>query len=139
MTTLTRIVAATALTGIIFANAGTTQAADAASVLTMREKMQGISFDVGSQRAVSYFLSSNGTCRLIVTMAEPLDRERDDDHVYSFTATRFEAAIPAGKATRFKPAHGKALEFACHAGARSMSIRPVEPAAERQEHATQVN
>jgi hypothetical protein len=84
-------------------------------------EMQGVSFNIGTQRAVGYFLNGGGTCKLIVTMAEPYNRD-DDDDVYSFTSTRFEAAIPAGKAARFKPASGRAFEFACQAGARSMSI-----------------
>ncbi len=135
MTILTKIVAATAFTGVVFMNgAGPLRAANTSSVLTMTE-MQGVSFDIGAQRAVSYFLNSSGTCRLVLTMAEPYNRYDDNDDIYSFTSSRFEAAIPAGKAARFKPASGRAFEFTCQAGARSMSIMAVEQGPERQEYA----
>lgn len=131
MIALTNIVAATALTGIIFMNgAQDLNAADNSTVLTMKE-MQGVSFDIGRQRAVSYFLASNRTCRLVLTMAEPYDRDNDKDGVGGFMASRFEAAIPAGKATRFKPASGTAFEFACQDGAKSMSIVAIEEQRER--------
>jgi mono/diheme cytochrome c family protein len=133
MTILTKIIAATALTGIVFVNgAGALKAADSSSVLTMKE-MQGVSFDIGTQRAVSYFLNSSGTCRLVLTMAEPYNGSDDGDDVYSFASSRFETAIPAGRAARFKPASGRAFEFTCQAGAKSMSITAVE--LEQQEYA----
>jgi len=135
MTILTKMVVATALTGVVFMNgAGALEAADTPSILTMTE-MQGVSFDVGTQRAVSYFLNSSGTCKLVLTMAEPHSRYDDNDDVYSFTSSRFEAAIPAGKTARFKPASARAFEFICQAGARSMSIIPVEQRPERQDYA----
>lgn len=135
MTILTKIIAATALTGIVFMNgAGALKAADTSSVLTMTE-MQGVSFDVGTQRAVSYFLNSSGTCRLVLTMAEPYNGSDDSDNVYSFTSSRFEAAVPAGKAVRFKPASSRAFEFTCQASAKSMSVMAVDQEAEQQDYA----
>ena len=132
MTILTKIIASTALAGIVFTNgAGAPKAADTSSALTMTE-MQGVSFDIGTQRAVAYFLNSGGTCRLVLTMARPYNGDDDNDVAYSFTSSRFEAAIPAGKATRFKPASGGAFEFACRAGASSMSIMAVEQRLEQQ-------
>lgn len=134
MTILTKIVAVTALAGIALVNgAGAPKAADAPSVLTMTE-MEGVSFNIGTQRAVGYFLKGSGSCKLIVTMAEPYNRDDDGDDVHSFASTRFEAAIPAGKAARFTPAGGGAFEFACQAGAKSMSIVAVEQVPERQAH-----
>src|SRR5215470_16116833 len=136
MTILTKMVVATALTGVVFMNgAGALKAADTSSMLTMTE-MNGVSFDVGTQRAVGYFLNSSGTCKLVLTVAEPYSHDDDDnDDVYTFMSTRFEAAIPAGKAARFKPASGRVFKFMCQAGAKSMSITAVEQRPEGQEYA----
>lgn len=120
--TFTKIIATAALTGFLFANnSGALQAADISSGLTMKP-LHGISFDVGTMRAVSYFLSDNGRCRLVLTLAE----EPNWDDLSRFVATRFEAAISGGKASRFHPAEGKTLEFECQADAQSMNVKAVD-------------
>lgn len=95
-------------------------AAENPNIGTMKP-LHGLSFDVGAKRAVSYFVSVNGSCKLVLTIAE----EPKWDEFSSFTATRFEAAIPAGKATRFNPTEGTALRFECQAGAQAMSVETV--------------
>lgn len=120
MTSAKHIMIATAIAATLsLTSARALEAAD--DTLNMKP-FHGISFNVGSKRAVSYFLNSNGQCNLVVTLAD----EPKWDGTHSFTATRFEATIAAGEATRFHSAERKALEFACHAGARSMSVKPVE-------------
>ena len=46
-----------------------TRAADPAMPLTMRP-LQGVSFDIGTKRAVSYFLSDDDVCKLTLMLAE---------------------------------------------------------------------
>ena len=46
-----------------------TRVADPASPLIMKP-LQGVSFDIGTKRAVSYFLSDNDACKLTLTLAE---------------------------------------------------------------------
>jgi hypothetical protein len=46
-----------------------TRATDSASPLTMKP-LQGVSFDIGTKRAVSYFLSDGDTCKLTLMLAE---------------------------------------------------------------------
>jgi len=117
---------ATALTAILSLSAFAAQVADASPqrVMTMKP-LQGVSFDVGTQHAVSYFLSEDGTCKLVVTLgAAP-----NWDEVASLTVTRFEAAVPARKGARFRSVEGKIIQFACHAGAKSMSVEGMEQVA----------
>ena len=45
-----------------------------------------------TKHAVAYFLSDNGACKLVLTVAEALDA--DDDS--KFVATRFEVAVKGG-------------------------------------------
>ena len=77
-----------------------------------REALQGVSFDIGMKRAVSYFLSDEDSCKLTLMLAEIVH----GDEVNGLTATRVTVAIEAGKA-----AH-TSLEFKCQAGAHVMSI-----------------
>ena len=109
---------ATALSVMLFGPWQFAAHADKA-VLTMKP-LHAISFDVGTERAVSYFLSENGHCRLVVTLAG----EPDWDNAGAFTAARFEAAIHAGKSTRYN-----VTEFACAADAQAMKVMHVEQVA----------
>jgi hypothetical protein len=111
-----KIMSLTALACALALNAGALQAAGASSLLTMKP-LHGVSFDIGASRAVSYFLSDNGQCKLVLTLAEAPDW----DNPSHFAATRFEATISAGNATHFNPTQGNAVEFACASDAQAMT------------------
>ena len=93
-----------------------TRATDSASSLTMKP-LQGVSFDIGTKRAVSYFLSDDDTCKLTLMLAEVAH----DDEVNGPTAARLTIAVEVGKAAHLD-VEGKSLEFKCQAGAQVMSI-----------------
>ena len=114
-----KIIAGTAFAAIL--SLSMSAAAQAADVLTMKP-LQALSFDVATKHAVAYFLSQNGACKLAVTLAETPNA----DDVTTFTMTRFEAAIDAGKATRFYASVGQTLEFACQADTLAMTVKSVE-------------
>jgi hypothetical protein len=99
------------------AGPGMTWAVDPASPLTMKP-LQGVSFDIGTKRAVSYFLSDDDACKLTLMLAEVVH----DDEVKGLTAARMTVAVEAGKAAHLDTAEGKSLEFKCQAGAHVMSI-----------------
>ena len=124
MTFSKNIFVATALAGIFCANAASEIRAADSSLLTMKP-LHGISHDVGTKRAVSYFLSDNGKCKLVLTLAEAPNW----DEVPNLIATRFEAAIDAGKTTRFHATAGKSLQFACQAGAQAMNVKVLDQVA----------
>jgi hypothetical protein len=88
-----------------------------ASPVTMRP-LQGISFDIGTKRAVSYFLNNDTACKLTLTLADVID----DDEVNGLTATRMTVAVEPGKTAYLDTAEGQSLEFKCQAGAQAMSI-----------------
>ena len=118
MNSLMKILVGTAFAAVL--SLSTTAATQAADGMTMKP-LQALSFDVATKHAVAYFLSQNGACKLAVTLAETPDA----DDVTTFTTTRFEAAIDAGKATRFDVSAGKVLEFACQADTLAMTVKPV--------------
>jgi hypothetical protein len=118
----TKAIAATFLSGIFFANAASAaQAADTTNKLTMKP-LHGVSFDVGARRAVSFYLSKNGRCELVLTLADTSDWDEDA----RFEATRFEASIRAGETTRYKSDEGKAVDFSCEEAAQTMGVNAVE-------------
>jgi len=104
---------------------GSAASADSSDALTMKP-VHGISFDVGSKRAVSYFQNDRGLCNLTLMVAEAMN----GDEVPSDTAARFEIAIDAGKTTRLDTAEGKSLDFACTANAQAMSVKVVDQIAD---------
>ncbi len=96
---------------------------DATNSIMMMKPLQGITFDVGTKRAVSYFLSDNGTCKLVLTLAETIG---PDDQVPNAESTRFEAAIKSDRALRYIADAGQQVEFACQANAETMNVRLFE-------------
>ena len=96
---------------IAFAGAFSGVSAMAGHGMTMKP-LQGVSFDIGTKRAVSYFLSDNGECKLTLTLAELVK----DDEANGLTATRMTVAVEVGKVARLDTAEGKSLEFKCQPG-----------------------
>jgi len=101
--------------------------ADGLPVPVKMKPNHGVSFDVGAKHAVAYFLSESGTCQLVLTLAD----EPNWDGVQSFTATRFEAAVPAFRETQYRSTEGKVIEFECHADAKMMSVKTVDEIADK--------
>jgi hypothetical protein len=118
-------IAAAVLAGILsLAAAGASEAADASSPLTMKPR-HGISFDIGTKRAVSYFLSESGRCKLTLVVAEAIK----GDELPTDTPVRFDVAIDAGKGARLDTAEGKSLQFTCAIGTQAMNVTEVEQVA----------
>lgn len=97
--------------------------ADEATGLNMVPR-HGVSFDVGSKRAISYFLNKGGLCNLTVLMAEPaaLDEVKG-------AATRMTIPVIPAKTARIDTAEGKTLEFRCAPAAAAMTVRVLEQVA----------
>ncbi len=117
-----KILAPTAIAAVLSLSA--TVAVQAADVLTMKP-LQAVSFNVEAKAAVGYFLNDDGTCKLVMTFADAPDA----DDATRFVATRFEAAIKAGKTARFAVNAGKSLDFACQPGAQAMAVTGLEQVA----------
>ena len=113
-------IAAALSASLALAQAFALQADDADAVIEM-QPLQGMSFDAGAQHAVTYFLSENGQCKLVVTLSgEP------ESSSQRFTATRFEATIDGGAATRYVSDDGNVIAFDCEPSARTVSVHTGE-------------
>jgi len=80
--------------------------------------LHGISFDIGDERAVGYFVNENGACRLVLTMAADPELAPSS----GFTSRRLEARIQAERSYRLNSTTGKILEFSCASGAEAMHV-----------------
>ena len=78
--------------------------------------MQGLSFHAGTKHAVGYFLSDNGTCKLVLTLADEAN----------FAPTRVETDIDAGHSANYQLADGKSLVFGCQADTQQISVYSLE-------------
>ena len=88
-----------------------------ASMATLKPR-QGVSLDVGSKRAVGYFLADSRICNLTLLVA---DRMADGAGSIP-AATRLQFEVAAGADVRVDTSEGKALAFACATDAKSMRI-----------------
>jgi hypothetical protein len=84
---------------------------------------KGQSFDVGSKRAVAYYLAKGGVCSLTVLMAD-----RGEDNIKG-AATRVTIPVIPTRSARFDTAEGKTLEFACAPSAASMAVKILDQVA----------
>lgn len=108
----------------VLALAATSANAAQSNVSQLRMKpLQGISFDIGGEHAVAYFLPDQSTCKLVVTHAAEPDLS---DENATFSATRFEVTVAAQKTAIYRAPRGNSLEFFCESGASAMSIAGIE-------------
>lgn len=84
----------------------------------------GVSFDVGSKRAVSYFLSEAGLCRLTVVMGESNAQSE-----VKGASTRLTLPVVADKTARIDTAEGVTLEFRCAPSTKAMSVKVLDQVA----------
>jgi hypothetical protein len=122
----TKNIAIAAAVAGLFASSVASQAAEEVALLSMKP-LQALSLDRGNEHILSYYLSDNGRCKLYVTHAA----EPNWDAPNTFTATRFEAVIDAGSATRYVSSDRNAFEFTCAADALAMNVMALEQVASR--------
>ena len=119
MTISKNIISAVTLSGIIFAShAGVSLAGDANQISSFKP-LQAVSINAGQKHGIGYFLSDAKTCNLVVTLAD----EPNQDDPQGFTVTRYEAAVPAGRITRYTSEVGRTFEFGCQAHAAAMTFK----------------
>jgi len=126
MNIMKKIIAATALTGVLaMANLGAVQAGDSSPGWKPMKPLYAVSFDVGRKHVLSYFLSKNGLCDLTLMVTDLPDELVEGDVIPTLTTARFKAEIDGGKTARLDTAAGKSLEYACAADAQAMTVREV--------------
>jgi hypothetical protein len=106
MNSIKNIIVAATLSTLSLGYLTTAQAAETVKPL------QGISFHTDTKDAVAYYLADKGTCKVVLTLTDKI----------AYAPTRFEEAVEANKSIVHRVDDDKALEFACQADARAMTI-----------------
>jgi len=117
-----KIVSASTLAGMLSMPPPAARMDDMVSIVMMKP-LQGISFDIGTKRAESYFVSDSGTCQLVLTLGDPIG---PNNQMSNATPTRFEAAIKPERALHYISEGGLQVEFVCQARAENMSVRTLD-------------
>ncbi len=116
--------------GIVAALASALALSGAASTMADEVKglkmtsRHGISFDVGSKRAVSYYLAEGGICNLTVLMSD----SNAADEVKG-AATRITIPVMLAKTARIDTAEGKTIEFRCNPSASAVTVKVLDQVA----------
>jgi hypothetical protein len=119
MNPIKNIIVATALSAFSVGCLGSAHAAETVKPL------QGVSFDIGTKHAVSYFSSESGQCRLTVLIADAMK----GDEVPTDAPVRFDVAVDGGKDARLDTAEGKSLQFTCAPDSQAMIVDEIEQVA----------
>jgi hypothetical protein len=85
--------------------------------------LAGLSFDVGSKRAVGYYAVQDGSCDLTLLVG---DAQGEAEEAVTSIPARFSALIEAGRSARIDAGQGKRVEFLCAANAETLLTRVVE-------------
>lgn len=101
-------------------------AAGSTSTHGLRVKpLKGVSFDIGTKHAVTYYENVAGVCQVTMLVADRQDYEGD----VPGPAARVRVTVPSGNTARLDTIQGKSLEIGCEKAASAMVVRPVEQVA----------
>ena len=86
---------------------------------------QAISYQLGSKRAIGYFVRVDGACQVTLMIAEAVD----PDVAQPTSAARLSLAMMPGQKAGLASEEGEALELTCGSGAETVLV--TLPSAER--------
>jgi len=118
MSKASRMISA-ALALAVSLGAGASFAADENWDSTMMKPTRAKSLDVGMKRVISYFVSSDGVCRLTAMIAD-----RNDEGTAG-GAAQLQLVVEPGKTARIATADGNSLRFVCLGRAEAMTATVV--------------
>ena len=108
-----------------FAGLGLIQGAmpvSASGPLSRLKPAQGISLEVGTKRAVAYFLPKDGACAVTVVLAD----SAPDGEPVTQSPARVNMMVGAGTSSRIDTVNGPSLDVACTAGASALHVQTVD-------------
>jgi hypothetical protein len=85
---------------------------------------EAISYEIGSKRAVGYFQSTAGKCRLTLMIAEVVD----PDQARPTSAARLKLAMTPGESATLDSEEGASMVVSCGADAATVDVIRVAPA-----------
>ncbi len=114
------------LAGVAVFNTASLQAGTFSAAQVVRP-MAGLSFDIGSKKAVGYFLAESAGCNLTLLVG---DSGNDASEGKKGTVpARFNTLVAAGRTARIDSGEGTSVEFFCSTGANWLTTRVMEQVA----------
>ena len=86
---------------------------------------KGASFNVGTKKAVAYFVKEAGSCKVSVMVSETYPEQMS----YNIATVKFSANVAAGTSAAMSTSDGAALELTCAQGAKSLSVETIDQVA----------
>ena len=81
--------------------------------------IEGISYQLGSKRAVGYFEPRNGKCQVTLMIAEAVD----PDQAQPSSAARLSFPMQPGESAALASDEGRSIELTCGAGAQTVAVK----------------
>jgi hypothetical protein len=81
--------------------------------------MQALSYELGSKRAIGYFLTVGGKCQLTLMIAESVD----PDVAKPTSAARLNVAMLPGQSTALASEEGQAMTITCGTDAEVLEVQ----------------
>lgn len=85
----------------------------------------GAVIDVGSKRAVAYYVKSADACDVSVLLSETYPEQIP----FNIASVRFSARVPAGTSTEVATSDGSRLSLSCSRNAKSLAVNTNESVA----------
>jgi hypothetical protein len=80
---------------------------------------QAMSYELGSKRAIGYFVSHKGQCQVTLMIAELVDPEE----ARPTSAARFSVAMMPGQSATVDSEEGVAMVLTCGSGAETVTVK----------------
>ena len=115
----TRTIAALALGSLVACAFAIPAAAHRNPASEIYRSAQAISYQLGSKRAVGYFLSHNGACQLTLMVAEAVDVEVAEPT----SAAKLSVAILPGQSASLASEEGESMVLTCGGSAETLTVK----------------
>jgi len=123
MSTMLRRIPALVMSGCILAAAGTGVASARMSGPQTFKPSEGMTYVLGSKRAVGYFLNTSGTCQVTLMIAEAVD----PDVAQPTSAARMTVGMTPGQSMTLGSAEGESMVATCGSGGETLQITRSKP------------
>jgi hypothetical protein len=122
MSTMLRRIPALVMSGCILAAGAGVASARMSGPQTFKPS-EGMTYVLGSKRAVGYFLNTSGTCQVTLMIAEAVD----PDMAQPTSAARMTVRMAPGQSMTLDSAEGESMVATCGSGGETLQITRSKP------------
>ena len=124
MSTILRRIPALLVSGCIIAALGSSVASARMSGPQTFKPAEGMTYLLGSKRAIGYFVNNDGICQVTFMIAEAID----PDIAQPPSAARMSFPMTPGQSVALDSAEGESMIATCGAGGETLQITQSKPA-----------